>query len=279
MTAVLRPVRSAASRLGAYLGLAVVVVLVIVLVATGIFPERRWSPFGDIRVWQFIGQGLLVTLQIGAVALVASFVLSVPLALARISAPRPVRAVVTGWIELVRATPVLALILVITLLMPRTGLDVSPIWSATLALTLYTSAVLAEIVRAGVLSIPRGEVDASRSLGLSYVATMRHVVLPQALTRMTPAIVSQLITLVKDTSLASIAGVQELVGYARSSFVFFGNIAETLFIVACIYFVICYSLSRLSRRLEVRRPAEAAVVVVGEEDQLLTSEPDRSQPA
>lgn len=268
MTAAFRTTRSVAGRLGAYLWLAIVVAVVIALVATGVFPAQRWAPFGDGRVWQFLGQGLFVTLQIGAVALVASFVLSVPIALARLNGPRPVQVVLGGWVELVRATPVLALILVTTLLMPRTGLDISPVWSATIALTLYTSAVLSEIVRAGVQSIPRGEVDAARSLGLSYVATMRFVVLPQAIARMMPAIVSQLITLVKDTSLASIAGVQELVGYARSSYVFFGNIAETLFVVACIYFVICYSLSRLSRRLEAGRPAEAARVSVGEEDQI-----------
>jgi His/Glu/Gln/Arg/opine family amino acid ABC transporter permease subunit len=212
-------------------------------------------------VWQFLGQGLLVTLQIGLVSLVASLVLSVPLALARISLPGPLRLVVVGWIELIRATPVLALILFTVLFMPRTGLDIDPVWAATLGLTVYTSAVLAEVIRAGVVSIPAGEVAAARSLGLSYLQTMRLVVLPQAISRMAPAIVSQCITLVKDTSLASIAAVSELVGYARSSWVFFGNIAETLFVVACLFFLINYTLSRIARRLEYRRPAQERVAV------------------
>jgi ABC-type amino acid transport system permease subunit len=137
-----------------------------------------------------------------------------------------------------------------------------------IGLTIYTSAVLSEIVRAGVLSIPRGEVEAARSLGLTYGQTMRRVVLPQALSRMAPAIVSQLITLVKDTSLASILAVQELVGSARVLFNFYGNPIETLFVAACIYFAICYSLSQISRRLEAGRSPEQRVAVAGEEDQI-----------
>jgi glutamate transport system permease protein len=254
-------VRRVSTNLGGYLGLAFLVAIAVVLAVVGVVPARRWEPFTDIRVWQFLGQGLLVTAQIGVVSLIASIALSVPLAIARVGLPRPLRWTVIAWIELLRATPVLALILATTLFMPRTGLDIEPVWAATIGLTAYNSAVIAEIVRAGILSIPRGEVDAARSLGLSYVKTMRLVVLPQAISRMMPAMVSQSITLVKDTSLASIAAVSELVGYARSSWVFFGNVAETLFVVACIYFLINYSLSRLARRLELQQPKEERVVV------------------
>jgi His/Glu/Gln/Arg/opine family amino acid ABC transporter permease subunit len=260
MTTALR-LRRLAAGLGGYLGLAIVIALVIVLIALGVLPAKRWEPFADLRVWQFLGQGLTITLQIGLVSLVVSAVVSVPLAIARVRLPRPWRLLVVGWIELIRATPVLALILLTTLFMPRTGLDIEPVWAATIGLTVYTSAVLAEIVRAGILSIPPGEVDAARSLGLSYLQTMRLVVLPQAIARMMPALVSQSITLIKDTSLASIAAVSELVGYARSSFVFFGNPAETLFVVACIFFVINYTLSRIARRLETRRPTQDRVLV------------------
>jgi glutamate transport system permease protein len=264
----LRSARSGASALGGYLGLAIVVAAVVVGVSTGFLSAQRWAPFGDIRVWRFLGEGLLATLQIGIVSMVASLALSLPLALARLVLPGPLRAVVVLWIELGRATPVLALILGTTLFLPRTGLNVPAIWAATIGLTVYTSAVLAEILRAGILSIPKGEVEAARSLGLSYPVTMRLIVLPQAIARMMPAIVSQLITLIKDTSLASIAAVPELVGHARSTFVFYGNPAETLFVIACIYFVICYSLSRFARRLEQRRPATAPILVTGELDQV-----------
>jgi His/Glu/Gln/Arg/opine family amino acid ABC transporter permease subunit len=266
MTAAVRALGLGARRLGAYLGLAVLVAIVVGLVAIGALPESRWAPFADLRVWRFLGEGLLATVQMGLAALIASLILSVPLALARLAAPTPVRAIVVAWIELVRATPVLALLMGILLYLPRTGVNLPPIWAATLGLTIYTSAVLAEIVRAGILSIPRGEVEAARSLGLSYAATMRLVVLPQALARMAPAMVSQLITLMKDTSLASIIAVPELLGFARSTFTFYGNPVETLFVVAGIFFVICYTLSRISRRLELQRPPEATPLVLGEED-------------
>ena len=258
MTAITRA-RSVAVGLGGYLGLAALIAIVLVLVVTGVLSERRWGPFGDVRVWRFILEGLLVTLQIGAVALVASLILAVPLALARLALPRPFRWIVVTWIELVRATPVLALILFLTLYMPRDL--VSSLWAATIALTIYTSAVLSEILRAGILSIPRGEVDAARSLGLTYAKTMRLVILPQAFSRMMPALVSQLITLVKDTSLVSIAAVSELAGYARSIHSFYGNPAETYFVIACIYFAINYTLSRIARRLELRRAKEPPVAL------------------
>lgn len=263
MTARGRAARAAGvgQTLGGYLGLAVILGIILVLIVTGVLPARRWAPFGDGRVWLFLLEGLWVTIQIGATALVASLVLAVQLAVGRIALPRSVRWIVVGWVELVRATPVLALILGITLFMPRGWLE--PKWSATLALTIYTSAVLAEILRAGILSIPRGEVDAARSLGLSYPATMRFVVLPQAFLRMMPALVSQMITLVKDTSLASIAAVSELAGFARSTHSFYGNPAETYFLVACMYFVINYTLSRIARRLELRRAADPRVAVPG----------------
>ena len=265
MNAATRRVRDAGRWLGGYLGLAIILGVILVLLGTGILPGRRWEPFGDIRVWQFLAQGLWVTVQIGATALVISLVLAVPLALGRIALPNPLRWIVVSWIELVRATPVLALILGITLFMPRGWL--SPMGSATLALTLYTSVVLAEILRAGILSIPKGEVDAARSLGLSYPLTMRLVVVPQAFSRMMPALVSQMITLIKDTSLASIAAVSELAGYARSTHSFYGNPAETYFLVACIYFVINYTLSRIARRLELQRAKEPPVVIPGGLDQ------------
>jgi ABC-type amino acid transport system permease subunit len=92
---------------------------------------------------------------------------------------------------------------------------------------------------------------------------MRLIVLPQAFSRMMPALVSQLITLVKDTSLASIAAVSELAGFARSTHSFYGNPAETYFVVACMYFVINYTLSRVARRMELQRAHEPRVIVPG----------------
>jgi glutamate transport system permease protein len=259
--------------LGRIVIVAVAVGLVVAGFATGVLPARRWDPFLVPSTWTFLAQGLLVTLVVGGIALVASLAISIPLGMARSELRGPAGWLVTAWIELVRATPILAILVIVFLGGPRIGLRFEALQAATIGLIIYNSAVLAEIIRAGIASIPRGEVEAARSLGLGYPSTMRFVVLPQALSRMTPAIVSQLITLIKDTSLAFILGAQELVGFGRSFFNFYGNSVETYVVIAVIFFLICYPLSRLSRRLEAGQPDKGRVVVTGEADQIPTATP------
>jgi His/Glu/Gln/Arg/opine family amino acid ABC transporter permease subunit len=259
------------------IGRLVVAVLAVGLIAAGVvsgaLPARRWEPFLQTTTWTFLGEGLVVTLVVGGIALVGSLAISVPLGMARTELRGPLGWLVTAWIELVRATPILAILVIVFLGVPRLGLRLEALQAATVGLIIYNSAVLAEIVRAGIASIPTGEVEAARSLGLGYLPTMRFVVLPQAVARMTPAIVSQLITLIKDTSLAFILGAQELVGYGRSFFNFYGNSMETYVVIAVIFFLICYPLSRLSRRLEARQPGVERVVVTGEADQVVAAVP------
>jgi His/Glu/Gln/Arg/opine family amino acid ABC transporter permease subunit len=268
-----RRLRLGRTAIGRLVMVGAVAALVAAGALSGALPARRWEPFFQATTWTFLGEGLLVTLVVGGIALVGSLAISVPLGMARTELRGVPGALVTGWIELVRATPILAILVIVFLGLPRLGLRLEALQAAVIGLIIYNSAVLAEIVRAGIASIPKGEVEAARSLGLGYVPTMRFVVLPQAVARMTPAIVSQLITLIKDTSLAFILGAQELVGYGRSFFNFYGNSMETYVVIAIIFFLICYPLSRLSRRLEARQPATERVVVTGEVDQLASATP------
>jgi glutamate transport system permease protein len=199
----------------------------------------------------------------------ASIVLSFPVgllfALGRLS-PRPwIGLPATFYIEATRALPVLLLIVYFnikgsSLFRPLFGpeFELPRFWAGVLGLSLYTSAVLAEIIRAGVLSLPRGQTEASRALGLSYAQSMRHVIMPQALRLMVPAMMGQLTTIIKDTSLVGTIGVFELLRQGRTIFTQFFNPVEVLLIVATIYFVICFLLSQLSRRLEVGRVSKEA---------------------
>ncbi len=255
-------------RLALVLGAVALVALGFV---SGALPAARWQPFLLPSSWTFLGQGLLVTLTIGGVSLVGSLLIGIPLGTARSALHGPLGWFVRGWIELIRATPILAILIIVFLGLPRLGLDLEAVQAAIVGLTIYNSAVLAEVVRAGIQSISRSEVDAARSLGLGFGLTMRLVVLPQALARMAPAIVSQLITLIKDTSLLFVLGGQELVGYGRSFFNFYGNLLETFVVLAVIFFAICYPLSRVARRLEVRQPDTERIVVSGEADQIATA--------
>jgi ABC-type amino acid transport system permease subunit len=155
--------------------------------------------------------------------------------------------------------------------LPKIGVDLSPFWAGVTALSLYTSCVTSEIVRAGILSLDRGQFEAAEALGLSYAKRVRYVVLPQALRRMVPAIVSQLVTLIKDTSLVSFITVFELARRGQALEQLANNPIETSLVLMALYFAVNFALSEVSRRLELRpgrvgraRPPAA----MGAEDQI-----------
>ena len=215
------------------------------------FDPAKWAAFLEPGIWAFLWAGLQITLAMAAFAIFTSLVAGVVLALCRLSGFPGLRYPAAFYVEVVRALPVLLIIFFAYFGAARANLGLGPFGAGALALALYTSAVNAEIVRAGITSIDRGQWEAARSLGLSYPQTLRYVVLPQALRRVVPPQVSQIITLLKDTSLAAVIGVQELTRRAQIIYQSEFNPLQALFVAACIYFVVNYSLSRLSRRWEV----------------------------
>jgi putative glutamine transport system permease protein len=245
--------------------------------------QARWSIFGRGTTWIFLARGLLITLELAVVSILLSLVFAVVLALLRLSthprmrAPWPGAAIVSrvagGLVETVRSSPLFLLIIYTFIGLPKIGIDLSPFWTGVTALTLYTSCVTSEIVRAGVLSLDRGQFDAGLSLGLGYLARVRFIVLPQALRRMIPAIVSQLATLVKDTSLVSFVTVFELSRRGQTLFQQENNPIETLLVLMVMYFAVNFTLSQVSTTLELRpgRVGRAKVpAALGAEDQVPT---------
>jgi His/Glu/Gln/Arg/opine family amino acid ABC transporter permease subunit len=229
-----------------------------------------WGMFLDPAILRFFGQGLLETLSLSFTSIVLSFVAGLLFALGRLSRRRLLRWPSIFYIETIRALPVLLLIVYFgikgtALFRPIFGpaFELSRYWAGVIGLSLYTSAVLAEIIRAGIVSLPRGQTEASRALGLTYVQSMRHVILPQALRLMVPAMVGQLTTIIKDTSLVGTIGVFELVRQGRVIYTQYFNPIEVFLFIAVVYFVICLVLSQLSRRLELgqaaSREAKAAI--------------------
>ena len=224
------------------------------------FRPNTWPMFADPAIWRFFGEGLRETVLISLVAVALSFVVALVFALGRLSTRRWLRWPSIAYIEAVRALPVLLLIVYFgikgsSLFRPVFGeeFELPRFWAGVLGLSMYTSAVLAEIIRAGIVSLPRGQTEASRALGLSYPQSMRHVILPQALRMMVPAMMAQLTTIIKDTSLVGTIGVFELLKQGKTIFTQFFNPLEVLLIVSVIYFVICFTLSQFSRRLELGR--------------------------
>jgi His/Glu/Gln/Arg/opine family amino acid ABC transporter permease subunit len=217
-----------------------------------------WPMFADPAIWGFFFEGLRETIYISLVSVALSFVVGLLFALGRLSRRRWIRWPSVFYIEAVRALPVLLLIVYFgikgsALFRPIFGpdFDLPRFWAGVLGLSMYTSAVLAEIIRAGIVSLPRGQSEAARALGLSHAQTMRSVILPQALRLMVPAMMAQLTTVIKDSSLVGTIGIFELLKQGRTIFTQFFNPIEVLLIVATIYFVICFTLSQLSRRLEL----------------------------
>ena len=211
-----------------------------------------WEPFKHWPIWRFLLEGLLVALRIAVVSMLLSVVIGVVMAVGRLGHSRLVRWPATTYVEGFRATPLLLLMLFVFFGSARAHAGIGPIASVIVALTLYNSAVLAEIVRAGILSISRGILEATRALGLTYLQAMRYVAIPMALRRMAPGVVSQLITLFKDTSLASVLSILELSRRGRVIYdtPTYGNPLEVLTVVAALYFVPSYALSLLAQHLE-----------------------------
>ncbi len=220
----------------------------------GEFEAERYEQliaFGE--EWpQFVISGLGYTIRAAVTAMVLATIIGFAMALGRLSLNPVTRWTSRIYVEFFRSIPVLLFILFAFLALQDLGLGfITPFWGLVIGLTAYNSAVLAEIFRAGILSLDKGQSEAASAIGLSYWQSMRLVILPQAVRRMTPAIVAQLATLTKDTSLGFVIGYQEVL--RRSQVMGEGsprNVLQAYFFAAVLYFIVVYGLSRVARRLE-----------------------------
>lgn len=196
--------------------------------------------------------GLALTLCLALAGLVLSFPLAVLIGIARTSPFRAVRLPAGLIVNAVRGLPVLMLIFWAYFIVPLVvGRSVSGITTVICALVLYELAFMGEVVRAGIEAIPKGQVEAARSIGMSYRQTMQKIILPQALMQMAPSILSQFINLVKNTSLSYIISVNELTYAAyQVNAQLLTRPFEVYLILAATYFLICWSLSLAVGKLE-----------------------------
>jgi glutamate transport system permease protein len=230
---------------------------------------ERWQPLTEWSVLQFLLGGLVETLKAAAAAMVLAVVVGAGLALLRLSRTTAVRWLATAWVEFFRGVPLLLLIFFMFFGLPKYGIDMTPFRALVIALTIYNGAILGEIFRAGILSLDRGQTEAAYAIGLGYWQAMLGIIVPQAARRMIPAIVSQLITLLKDTSLGYVITYEELLRRSRSTGEYFKNPLQVTAFVAVIYIAVNLTLSRIARHLEVRqrrRLGAGAIAVAGVED-------------
>lgn len=195
-----------------------------------------------------LGNGLLLTLQISALSIALSFVFGTILGSMRYSALPVVSHIATTYIEFIRNLPTLLLILVSYFV-----LGLPAMWAATIGLTIYTSAIIAEIIRGGLNSVPPGQWEAAKSQGMNFIQAMRYVVLPPAVVKMIPAIVSQFVTVIKDSSFAMAIGAYELMFKGTILAAKYWKPAQIItiyVIIALVYFLINFAISMVARRLQ-----------------------------
>lgn len=208
------------------------------------------------RTFPMLLQGLWITLQLGAASIVAGLVLGLGLAMARLYGPGPLRFVTRLYIDIFRSIPLLVLLIIVYYALPFVGLRLSPFMSAMSALTLVSGAYTAEIFRAGIEAIPKGQFEASAALGLNGRQTMGDVILPQAVRIVIPPLTNNSINVIKDTALASVVAMPDLLKQATQAQALAAN-PSPLIGAALIYLAFLWPLvalvSRMERRFAARR--------------------------
>jgi len=231
----------------------------LILLGLGLLSFLLVTGFSPSNIDQF--GGLLLTLVVALAGISLSFPIGIVMALARRSSFPLIRPIAVAYIELIRGVPLISLLFMgqfaIGFLFPP-GFNVpGPIPRAIIMITLFSAAYVAEVVRGGLQSVPSGQIEAGKALGLSPLTITRRIVLPQALRNSIPALIGQFISLLKDVSLLVIIGLQEMLGIidvvlARREFVNQGYTPEAYAFVGAVYWTLCFSMSRASQRLETR---------------------------
>ncbi|MBJ3776439.1 amino acid ABC transporter permease [Acuticoccus mangrovi] len=213
----------------------------------------NWN-FGIIWDYRFVYvYGAQTTVALSIVGAVFAILIGLFVALARQSAPKPVALLASAYVEFLRNTPLLVQIFWIFYCLPvLTGASFTAFWAAAISLSIHFSAYFAEIIRAGIASIDRGQTDAARILGFSYAQTMARIILPQAFRRILPPLVNMIADIVKLSSLASVIGVYELMHSINNAIMNTFRPLELYSALAVVYFIIIYPVAFVARRVELR---------------------------
>jgi glutamate transport system permease protein len=228
------------------------------LADNGQFESELWAPLFDPRhedfpaVWRSIRQGFLLNLQAAVLAMVLSLTVGTLLAVARVTSAAQVRWLVVGFIELFRGIPVVIAIFFASRVLPEFGIDLPTLWFLVIGLTAYNSVVIAEIIRAGLNAVPSGQSEAANAIGLTRGQALRIVLLPQAVRIMLPALISQLVVVLKDTALGFIISFEDLLRSSGFIGQALDNPLQAYLVAAVIFIAVNIALSRFAVYLEAR---------------------------
>lgn len=236
------------------IGTAVSAVLLALLAAlvvrqfyvTGQLASRYWSFLLEWPTWRFLLQGFVGTVEVALTAGAIALVLGLALMLGRTSGIAPLAALCRVVTDFFRGVPSLLLIYFFFLVVPQYGIQMPAFWMLTLPVALAASGVLAEVFRAGVNAVPKGQVEAALSIGLSPAKTMRKIVLPQAVRYVIPSLIAQLVVVVKDTTVAYVVSYPDLMQNARVLITNYDALLSMYLVVAVIYVLINFAINKAS---------------------------------
>ncbi|WFS70097.1 amino acid ABC transporter permease (plasmid) [Agrobacterium leguminum] len=206
-------------------------------------------------VWNvrwLLWDSFLTTLLLSSIAVVVGTAVGAIVAALRVAKIRALNALLRLYVEIFRGTPLLMQLFFIYFGLPMLGVDVDRFWAAFIAISLYSGAYVAEVLRSGVDAIPKGQTEAAEALGLSFWHRLVYIVTPQTLRLSLPALVGVYVAVIKDTSLATVIGYNELMRRTMELLLQYGRPFEFFITVGVLYFIICYPLSKLSEHLERR---------------------------
>lgn len=216
----------------------------------GYFEPVLWLTLIDGEFFTLLFHGLISTFKAALTAMFFALSGGALIAFLMMSQSKLLRSCIRLWIEFFRGLPLLLLIFFIFLGGPALGVDISTFWSLVIGLSLFNSVVIAEIFRAGISSLPKGQAEAAYAIGLSRNETFRVILLPQAIRRMAPSLIAQLVVLMKETSFGFIIGYTEFLRDARTAVEFLGsNYSLSVYtLVAIVYFIINWLLSLAAKQ-------------------------------
>ena len=213
---------------------------------TGQLDPQYWVFFTWGSTWRFLLAGLAGTMKVAITAGAIALVLGLALMLGRISGIRPLAALCRVVTDFFRGVPSLLLIYFFFLVVPQYGIKLSSFWMITLPVALAASGVLAEVFRAGVNAVPHGQVEAALALGMRPFRVTRKIVLPQAIRYVIPSLISQLVVVVKDTTVAYVVSYPDMLQNARVLITNYDALVSTYLVVAVIYILLNYAINQLS---------------------------------
>lgn len=213
---------------------------------TGQLDAKYWSFFLRYTTWRFLGLGLLGTVEAAAVGGLLALLVGFLLMIARISRFKVLNYVAVAVIEFTRGVPTLLFIYFFFLVIPQFGIKMAPLWKIVFPVALSACGIVAEVLRSGVNAVPKGQREAATSLGLSERSTFLKIIFPQAIRYVIPALIAELVIVLKDTTFAYVVSFPDLMQNAKVLISNYDALLSVYLVVAVIYVIINYLLNRLS---------------------------------